>query len=424
MNRLSDLERELDAFLAAGVERAPDHVVDAAIRDVARTDQELVWRPRWRGTSMIKLAGLAAAAAIAVLVGALLLTRTPTTGVGGPPPGTGQPSPSASVTPTGTGTARPSATAAPTPFLAANVPTVGSLEDERDFPAGATEWYVASDGTLWIPGGGPGTVITIDTATGEQERIGSGAHVQTVAVAEGSVWFPRIGSVIERIDIASREIVDRIETPDFHPYAIAINGNDLWLTGYSDEDPSSEGVMVIDATTKVVKATISRPSAGTTGIAIGGGLAWVVENGTGRLLRIDATTYEVVGTTDVGASPLMVVYAFDSAWVAARRSNAVFRVGTDGELIEQIVLPVGDSTAGGLRGAYGITVTSDAVWAVGAPETGCESDPNSANVVRIDPGTNEVTGRVPVRCAYGVAAGDDGDLWVLGERLSRVRIDR
>jgi DNA-binding beta-propeller fold protein YncE len=421
MNERNGIEQRLDVFLADDADRLPDRVIDAALSDIQFTDQRRPWRAPRRTSAMFKLAGAIAAALVVVAFGLAF------TDLGRPATGAPTPAPSPSASQAATPTSAPAMTQRPqpTPFAASGLAAAGVVIDEQDLPAGSTEWLATQGSDLWIPGGEPGTLTRLDTTTDERTTTDLGAANQAVALIEGGAWATRnFEQQIVRVDTATNEVVQTIETTGYDPYAIAVDGDRLWATVFSNDAPDTEGVLVFDVATGELLHRVELGRYGTTGIAIGDGFAWVAANATGTLVRIDLATYEVAGQTNVGASPLMVAYGFDSAWVASRRSNAVYRVGSDGTVIARIDMPVGDGGRFMSRGAFGVAIGADAVWATAAPIDDCHADPGGANLVRIDPATNSVTAALEVACAYGVAAAEDGDVWVTGDKLVRVAPER
>jgi hypothetical protein len=108
-----DAERILDAFLAPEADRLPDRVIDAALRDIARTPQRRALRVPWRFTLMPALSratGIAAVVLVAAIgVGGLIYLNS--TGGSG-----GRPTPSPTQEPAAPSNAPTTApTAAPTP---------------------------------------------------------------------------------------------------------------------------------------------------------------------------------------------------------------------------------------------------------------------------------------------------------------------
>lgn len=86
MNVERDSDRQLRAWAAEGVDRAPDRFVWAALDEIERVPQRTAWRRRLDGLAMHlrPAAGLVGAAAV-VLVGAVVLSRVvgPYLGTGG-----------------------------------------------------------------------------------------------------------------------------------------------------------------------------------------------------------------------------------------------------------------------------------------------------------------------------------------------------
>jgi hypothetical protein len=84
------LERAARSFIEAGPARAPEHVIEAALRQIDQVTQERGLPVPWRFPRMTMTARIVAAAAIAIAViavgGAVLLRPTSQSNVGGPSP--------------------------------------------------------------------------------------------------------------------------------------------------------------------------------------------------------------------------------------------------------------------------------------------------------------------------------------------------
>ena len=414
MSGQMDLEQRLDQLLADRGDRLPDRVIDAVVLEIADIDQRRTWRAPWRTSPMLKYAGLAAATVLVVVGGAVL------TSVGAPqPPPTNAPIASATTQPSPSPTRSP--VPVPTPFRGSSLPSAGSIVDSLEHPAG-NEWITAAHGSLWVPGTEGGVLTRVDTATTDRRPIDLGAFNQALAASDAGVWVT-LGFDFEivLVDQATNEVVDRIPTPGYSTYAAALDGERLWATVYSTDNPDSEGVIVIDTANGEILHWVDLGGYGTTGIAIGGGYAWVALNATGMLAQIDLDTYEVVGQAFVGSSPLMVAYGFDAAWVAPRRGNAIYRVGPD-RATTQIVMPTGDEETYVSRATVGVAVDQGGVWATTGLFDGCDQTPDADYLVRIDPATNTVIASTAMTCAGGIAVDETGDVWVsAGSRLLRVR---
>jgi hypothetical protein len=147
MTGRTDIERLLDAFLAPEGDVLADRVYEAALGEIARTEQRRALRAPWRFTHMPVNMRLAAVAAIVVIaaVGALLVAA-----------GRMNPPPIATQGPT------VSPTTGPTPTIAA-VDTTGwvrftsdrygySMSHPPDWEVnpGSRDWYMEADRTDWL----------------------------------------------------------------------------------------------------------------------------------------------------------------------------------------------------------------------------------------------------------------------------------
>jgi hypothetical protein len=415
MTDRNDLERTLDSFLADGPERVPDRVLDAALVEITHVKQRRVWRAPWRARAMSVPFKLAAAAAIVVAVaigGMLFLQPGLFVPVAAEPSLAPSVAPPASMPPAGETPSPDTSLPAPDPSL----PVVGEVLADLDLPESATAWFAATRSAVWIPVPDAGSVIRIDPLTDRVvARIEVAGKPRSLALNEDSVYVPADGA-IARIDAETNAVVETIDTPDFRPLVVFLDGDDLWMT-----DGGSK-VGVLDLQTKQLTIVVETLATGMTGVAVGDGTVWVTQTSRGEVLRIDAATHETLGQTRVGPVPVNIAYAFGSAWVASQEGNAVWRIGPDGSVLAEIAMPRSDRTGFAVRGTYGIAASNEALWVATGPRS-CSDDPAASGLVRIDPWSETIVARVVAECAYGVAVADN-ELWVMGSRLWRMHPDR
>ena len=135
-----------------------------------------------------------------------------------------------------------------------------------------------------------------------------------------------------------------------------------------------------------------------TGMAVGEGALWVMNQGSGTVSRIDRGADRVVATVAAGDSPDAIAVGRDAVWVGGwsrQQGDVVRRIDPRTNRVVATV-PVPSEP-------YGLAVTDDAVWATGLV---------AGTVTRIDPRTNRVaavirTGGRPVH-----VAADDRSVWV------------
>jgi YVTN family beta-propeller protein len=135
----------------------------------------------------------------------------------------------------------------------------------------------------------PGKVaIPIDGQPGE---IAAGDEGIWVAVYNG-----RAGDRVVRIDSATNQVTASVSV-EGDPYEVAVGEGSVWAKGNSAAN--GDVLHRIDPQTNRVVATWAFPRDTTTAIAAGEGAAWVARSGS--LVRIDARTNEIAGTTPLGS---------------------------------------------------------------------------------------------------------------------------
>lgn len=138
-------------------------------------------------------------------------------------------------------------------------------------------------------------------------------------------------------------------------------------------------------------------------LAAGGGAIWAVSNVAYQVVRIDPRNGKVTQTVPVGAEPYDVEWGFGSVWVANAGDGTVWRI-TNGRVVAKLQVGVEPN---------GLTAYGDALWV---------SDHTLGKVVRIDPATNRITGRVSVAGADWIV-GRGNSLYVSQETNHVARVD-
>jgi YVTN family beta-propeller protein len=277
------------------------------------------------------------------------------------------------------------------------------------------------------------------------------------AAGEGSVWAvsnPIVPtsyttdepSELTRIDPATNKVVARIEIT-FSGAAAAGDGA-VWLT-----NPEDDSVTRLDPQTNKIAATIPvgpRPD----GVAVSNGAVWVANRDGPSVSRIDPATNRVVATIRVGpkraccAEHMSVTTGGGKVWVAVPNGNVVVRIDPAKNAVTATVHvqgPCGFLAASGratwVAGAHcaggvtqvdagarkpnrtvrgklvspiGLALASGSLWT---------ADLDARTIVRINPRTRQVVGRLkvgghPVRLAAGY-----GSVWVQDDAGRVLRID-
>jgi YVTN family beta-propeller protein len=144
-----------------------------------------------------------------------------------------------------------------------------------------------------------------------------------------------------------------------------------------------------------------------TGMAVGRGALWVMNQGSGTISRIDLGAGRVVATVPVGDSPDAIAVGRDAVWVGGwsrDQGDVVRRIDPRTNRVMATV-PVASEP-------YGLAVTDDAVWATSLV---------AGTVTRIDPRTNRVVATIETGGRPVHVAGDDRSVWVAYPQDTLVR---
>jgi YVTN family beta-propeller protein len=221
-------------------------------------------------------------------------------------------------------------------------------------------------------------VARIDAATGEMlTRIEVGRDPVGLAIAKGSVWVVnRDDGTVSRIDVATHLVLATIPVGT-QPVNVAASADAIWVTNsrsgsVSKIDPeSNRTTATIEIGARCSPGTHSQPSAHCSmpiGLAASGNTVWIADFEDAKVVRIDATSNQIVGEPiAVGEGPEVIAFNADAVWVA---------------------ISYGDTRFGGCRGTCG------------------------RGVARIDPQTHRVVTTIPITGSpVGLALGDDA-VWV------------
>lgn len=194
-------------------------------------------------------------------------------------------------------------------------------------------------------------------------------------------------------------VVGRIEIP-LYVGGIAVGGDAVWLrqvgSGRSGPIPGGPGaVLRLDPKLKQIVARIPLPVSNFGGdIAVGEGAVWVTEGLYGEnLIRIDATTNEVVATIPIGKDPQAVAVGAGAVWVHG--FTTIYRIDPRTNQV-----------------AYWIPIWANAALAVGSNAVWL-TNPIGGKVARIDPRTNAIVATIPVAAEPRNVLAGEGVVWIL-----------
>ena len=372
--------QELDRVIGKAMAKKPaDRYASAAefARDarhalgVASGERDAVPRRKRRRLAVIVGAGVLVAA---MAVAGVILAR--------PEPG-GSGSPTA---PIGTGSLGSVAQLDPeTGEIVQAVPGISYARAE--FQTGG---LAAGEGGVWV--GSPANIQHVDPVTGTLRRtivIQSFANVVPV-VGFRTVWVDT-GLVVERINPATDDLLRPV------PYG---NGEQAFVTWIALGEgavwtASQNWVYQIDPVENRVVREI--PVTGSTGIGVGAGAIWVIDDLSSELTRIDPRTGEVTGAAHVAGSLDEVAAGGGSVWVLDKDAGTVSVVDPARLEVQDTIRVGSDETDMAFGGG--------AVWL---------ADGAARSVTRLDPLTHEPTVFEVDGWVANVAVDPDSDaVWVL-----------
>jgi DNA-binding SARP family transcriptional activator/DNA-binding beta-propeller fold protein YncE len=262
-----------------------------------------------------------------------------------------------------------------------------------DIPVGSGPDAVASTpGAVWVANGGDQTVSRIDTRTRKiVSTIGIGRDVEDLAAGFGSLWVADGNDgTLTRIDPEHDSVEATLffgAQNDLDPrpvFSVATGEGSVWATR------GNELLRIDPATSQVTMRThVEAPL----GLAVGGGSVWVA-TAVDRILRIDARTGAVTGTTSLAGQPIAPLLAAGSLWTIVGYPGTVWRLDPTNA----------GATATAPGGAFAIDLASGAggLWIARI----------DGRVVRVDPATDKAVASLKVgERPSGIAVGD-GSVWV------------
>ena len=259
---------------------------------------------------------------------------------------------------------------------------VGSSPDAVAFQTGA----------VWVANGADQTVSRIDTRTRKVvSTIGIGRDVEDLAVGFGSVWVADGNDgTLTRIDPKHDSVEATLffgAQNDLDPqpvFAVATGEGSVWATR------GNELLRIDPATSQVTRRThVEAPL----GLAVGAGSVWVA-TAVDRILRIDARTGVLTGTTSLGGQPTAPLLAAGSLWAIVGYPGTLWRLDPTNAGV----------TATAPGGAFAVDLASGAsgLWIARI----------DGRVVRVDPATDRAVASLKVgQRPSGIAVGD-GAVWV------------
>lgn len=252
--------------------------------------------------------------------------------------------------------------------------------------------------------------------------IGGGPDMPTeafdslwVLTVDGPIMGQDVPPSVQRIDPATNEIVATVELPGRLCQGIGASADAVWACG-------PDGLVRIDPATNAVVAEVPFHAAlAVTRIASGAGSVWAFATATvgpDTIVRVDPATNEVTATIPLGHVAGTMAFGFDALWVTSPTDDVLLRIDPTTNAVED--------WAPSIEGAGQVAVGTDALWVTLYGEHGAQAPERAPTIVRIDPGTGDVTAQIDagtgLEDSSGIVANGDG-IWVRGTDPFLVRID-
>jgi Tol biopolymer transport system component len=219
----------------------------------------------------------------------------------------------------------------PAPTTASIGVRVTTTEGVADFPSA----IAAGAGGIWVTsccggGSGDGEAIRLDPRTGEivarvavRAAPGWDFGGAGLAVGDGSVWTMGVTrgtdgccvALVTRIDPATDTVADEIEVPDIGEGDLWVDGDDIYVLGFTDGGPSNLALAKVRAEDGSVEWRAPVPGRWSQTVFVSGGSVWVLGTAPDDRGPIDVTTLYRV---DPGSGELMdEVRLGDSIYIPA-----------------------------------------------------------------------------------------------------------
>ncbi|MGH2736307.1 MAG: hypothetical protein ACRDKZ_12055 [Actinomycetota bacterium] len=258
-------------------------------------------------------------------------------------------------------------------LVALNPPTVRRTTPDVAGPVRVTDvvevgagpdGVAAGAGAIWVANSGDGTVSRIDPDTNDvAQTIEVGGSPEDLAVTAGVLWVGDAeAGTLARIDVSTGDPAGapaRIPGAEGTSLDLAATRDAVWVVS------RSAGLYRVDAETGEALG-IETEATSATDVAVGGGSVWVLDDEQNRLVQVDQTSGNPIGTVPLdlevsGANGDLAVGG-GGVWIADGESRSIFRLD----------LQVGARTAEiSFTGSYAsLHVQGDSVWVLTGGNSG------------------------------------------------------
>jgi hypothetical protein len=262
-------------------------------------------------------------------------------------------------------------------------------------------------------------------------EVSVGQFPQEIAVGQGAVWVAVNQAdqperwFVARIDPATNEVTDQIQVGEV--IDVASGSAAVWATTYHRS--IGWAIARIDPVTRSVVRTIPLdcdPLCTPNQVAVTDEAVWVTASTgypeQGLVIRIDPATNQVVARIDVPGDPRDLVAGRDGVWVVSLTHWTACCVG--GGTLYRIDAATNSLTAALLDGeippASGVSTPSvlteghGFIWTSTAPGDPIDLADDRIDIVRVDPLSEQVTGRVRLGTLFFPFAADACCIWFRG----------
>jgi streptogramin lyase len=264
--------------------------------------------------------------------------------------------------------------------------------------------------SLWMMGGSKLVRVNpSDNSFAEIPIEGAVGKYRGIAIGEGAVWVPDVGSqIIFKVDPQKNQVVSKISADiSDSEGSIGVGAGSVWaVTGVG----SKLKLTRYDAKSGTEQTNITLPPfSGSSGVIFDFGYVWITDSINHALYRVNPNANQIAATIPLHSSPRFLTSGDGSVWVLNQGDGTVQRIdGKSGEILATIDAK---ATGGGGDIAFG----GGSVWVTTM----------SVPVIRIDPVTNSLRGKFK-RPSGLFGVGDAirygaGSLWVSGSSIFRIR---
>lgn len=261
--------------------------------------------------------------------------------------------------------------------------------------------WMMSEGRLARINAADNSVKDIVIPAGEANSLADIDKYRGIAVGEGAVWVPDMGSsAIYKIDPQSNTVVMKIPTDIFGSQgSIGVGEGSVWVITFDNRDKT---LTRYNAVSGSVEAKIVLPRPGKA-VLFESGSVWVTAANQAELYRIDPKTNQLLAAIPINGRSRVLAGGAGSVWVACEGDGIVQRVDArSGQVIATIETGALDMESDG-----DIATGGGSVWFI----------TRSSTIAQIDTETNALRGIL--RAKSGTIVGRrirhaGGSLWVSG----------